>query len=228
MNTTLTTSERFDKLCDTVDKAIEHWYEAALALKEIADTKIYLERYSSWEEFVMKRFGISRAYSYRMIRAGEAKLIADESGVEDLSQAAYRAMEGVPAEKVPEVVAKAKKSSPTGKPTAAAIKEAAPIVDVDDEEADAAPLEMDDPVANAAVLRDSVKMIRSAIKAIKGFDDGLWGLELAAARRKAILAHLEEAAAVIVASTPIAICDRCDGAGCDRCGNHGWVTRRNK
>lgn len=99
--------------------------EAGKALAEIRTRQLYRDSAASWEEYVDRRFRITRRRADQLIAFAGVKAALDEMGtaVPDLSESAARTLVGLPAEDLQVVVAEAA-AGPEGI-TPASIKKAA-------------------------------------------------------------------------------------------------------
>lgn len=77
----LTTSElqRLTILEQTVSKGLQTFVEVGKAIAEIRDSKLYRENYSSFEDYLGNRWGISRTRGYELI--GASQVVADLSAI---------------------------------------------------------------------------------------------------------------------------------------------------
>ena len=60
------------KLEEAVDRHLHSFREAADALWTIKNQKLWRENFNSWEDYVDRKWKMSRAYSYRLVDAAEA------------------------------------------------------------------------------------------------------------------------------------------------------------
>ena len=217
---------RFRALCNVVDKAIEHWYHAGLALIEIRDSKLYRDDFKTFEEFVRERFDIQKSHAYRLIEAAKVKSICEEKDLDvPLRESHCRVLADVPEDKIPEVVEAAMEGGELTAKTLEDAKERVVPAEPDESMDNAAPVgdDPEDPVENAERATEVLRTLRTAMRVLKSLDGEVWGLELVVARRKAIHDHINQAANVLKKSIPSCVCQTCNGAGCEQCGNHGWV-----
>ena len=59
---------KMEKVVDACDKTLDQaWYTKGMAMLKIRESGKYTERYSTFEEYLDKRFHIVRRYGYRMM-----------------------------------------------------------------------------------------------------------------------------------------------------------------
>ena len=57
------------KLEKTIENSLAAFYQLGYALILIRDTRLYREKYKIFEEYCLKRWGIAKTHSYRLIEA---------------------------------------------------------------------------------------------------------------------------------------------------------------
>lgn len=57
------------KLEKTIENSLAAFYQLGYALILIRDTRLYREKYKTFEEYCRKRWGIAKTHSYRLIEA---------------------------------------------------------------------------------------------------------------------------------------------------------------
>ena len=102
----LTAAER-KRLEAVVDRGREAYIEAAKALTEILDQRLY--RPESFAAYIRRRFGTSREWAYDMLRR---YAVAARTGDYNLSQKACRLLAPMPPEKQMKIVAIARSLAP--------------------------------------------------------------------------------------------------------------------
>ena len=80
----LTTREQreFVRAERTIAKGLKSFLEVGMALKEIRDQRLYRQQYDTFEEYVAKRWEMSRPRAYELCAASE--VMADLSGIPDI------------------------------------------------------------------------------------------------------------------------------------------------
>jgi ParB family chromosome partitioning protein len=111
-----------------IEKGLNTFYEVGNALTEIRDNRLYKELYPTFEQYCKERWGISRDYSYRMIRS--SSVIANIKNVDNCLQNEIPKTEGqarelskAPPEKQAEVWHQAQEETGKNQPTAKEIKQ---------------------------------------------------------------------------------------------------------
>ena len=127
--------QRLVRLEEVVDKGVRNMLDAADALKEIRDSKLYSERgYDTFDQYLSDEWGFGRNYINKIIRASEKRkaigTTVPDSIVDQLGESHYRALAGITGEELEEVVDIASRTARSeGKRiTAKAIKEAKEMV----------------------------------------------------------------------------------------------------
>jgi serine phosphatase RsbU (regulator of sigma subunit) len=92
--------------------------------------------------------------------------------------------------------------------------------DVDDEPTDSPAQEA---IGNGKHLQTLQNLVNELLREMVLVPDVV-GLELYHARFNRIKKEVESIKGHLVTVKPVAVCPRCDGAGCSQCGNHGWVS----
>jgi hypothetical protein len=71
-----TRQDRLHALEDEIRGVLEQFYDAGVKLKEIRDDELYREDgFPTWEEYCKDRWGWSRDYTYKLIRAAEYRAV---------------------------------------------------------------------------------------------------------------------------------------------------------
>ena len=86
----LTTREQSQFACAgrTIAKGLKSFLEVGLAFKEIRDKQLYRQHYNTFEEYVAKRWELSRPRAYERCAASE--VIIDLSAIADIRVARSR------------------------------------------------------------------------------------------------------------------------------------------
>lgn len=131
MNDLTNEYQRLVRLEEVVDKGVRNMLDAADALKEIRDNKLYSERgYETFDLYLADEWGFGRNYINKIIRASEKRKLlgttVPDSIVDQLGESHYRELSGIEGEDLDEVVDLASRTAKSeGKRiTAKAIKEA--------------------------------------------------------------------------------------------------------
>lgn len=116
-----------------IERGLRSYVEAGLALAQIRDSRLYRERYTTFEEYCSERWGMSRPRAYQLITAAEQA--REMSTVVDApmprNERQTRELTGLPVESAAAVMQEASNRT-DGKPTAAAVRDArADIIDPD-------------------------------------------------------------------------------------------------
>jgi RNase H-fold protein (predicted Holliday junction resolvase) len=237
----VTERTKFRKLESIVAEGISSFVVVGEALKEIRDNKLYRESYKTFEKYVDQKWGMARQRAYQLIDAVDAK--ANLSTVVDKNERAsevkterqFRELKDVPAESMEAVIDKAAEIAGDDPITASDLKQARveileqaepeeesePVYeDVDDEPADSPAQEA---IGNGKHLQTLQNLVNELLREMVLVPDVV-GLELYHARFNRIKKEVESIKGHLVTVKPVAVCPRCDGAGCSQCGNHGWVS----
>lgn len=106
-----------------IEAGLETFVEVGVALAVVMDKRLYRENYSSFNEYLEKRWKISKNYAYRLIEAAETvKALPLPIGKNVTTESQARELAKVPAPARAKVIKAAAKAGPV---TAKAIKEAA-------------------------------------------------------------------------------------------------------
>jgi hypothetical protein len=82
MNAEITTIRTLADCETVIERGLGTFVEVGVALFEICDRRLYLEKHETFEQYCRKRWGISRSYAYRQIDA--AKIAAIVSPIGDI------------------------------------------------------------------------------------------------------------------------------------------------
>lgn len=225
-------SKRLKKLKSIVTRTIDSTIECGLALKEIHDTKLYLEEAGSFEEFCQDNWNITRQRGYQLIDSAEIvnELPKDVSTAVDTESAA-RELKKVPKERRTEVARAAKDGG--GKATAPAIAKAAKVMTPE------APKEYDrtgfeipvpSPAFTTWLRYDEVQEMLSWLSKIKGTVSGALDRKdcmYAEVNYSAAVADLSSAYQQLKVGLPYAVCPTCSGRvlnDCATCMGRGMVS----
>lgn len=131
----LTSTERSDlrRLEKIVDDGLHTFIDVGNALREIRDSKLYREKWTTFEGYVEDRYDMKRAHAYRLIEAVETKDRVEKMspiGRQITNERQLRELANVPESAIQTVLDKVvEKSQETGEPiTARSIKAAAESV----------------------------------------------------------------------------------------------------
>lgn len=119
--------KRFEQCKQTIHNGLQTCWEVGEALREIRDSKLYREDFSTWEEFTEATHSLGRAYAARLMEAAEVKSDLEDRSPKTaeliVNEAQARALSDVPPEKRVKFV---KELANTGEPlTAEKIKDKA-------------------------------------------------------------------------------------------------------
>jgi hypothetical protein len=78
---------RLAELETVVEAGLETFVEVGLALQEIRDARLYREDYGTFETYCKERWGFSRSYGYRLIRAAELAAVSPMGDIRSERQA---------------------------------------------------------------------------------------------------------------------------------------------
>jgi hypothetical protein len=210
------------------------------ALKEIRDNKLYRESYKTFEKYVDQKWGMGKSRAYQLIDAADIKanlsttVDKNERGAELNTERHLRELKDVAKESVDAVIDKAAEIAGDDPITASDLKQARveileqtepeseePVYeDVEDEPADSPAQEA---IGNGKHLQTLQNLVNELLREMVLVPDVV-GLELYHARFNRIKKEVESIKGHLVTVKPVAVCPRCDGAGCSQCGNHGWVS----
>jgi hypothetical protein len=116
---------------EIVDKGVRNMLDAADALKEIRDNRLYKERgYSSFDQYLADEWGFGRSYIHKIIKSSETRkrlgTLVPDLDSSSLAETALRELNSVPDEQLEDVIDMASMSARTeGKRlTARAIRDA--------------------------------------------------------------------------------------------------------
>lgn len=116
---------------EIVDKGVRNMLDAADALKEIRDNRLYKERgYSSFDQYLADEWGFGRSYINKIIKSSETRkrlgTLVPDLDSSSLAETALRELNSVPDEHLEDVIDMASMTAKTqGKRlTARAIKDA--------------------------------------------------------------------------------------------------------
>ena len=112
--------ERKSRLEVIVEEGISGTAAMALALESLGREKLWREDYESAEDYIERRFGISKAHYYRLIQAG---VISEAIGVK-LTEYQARALAGHVPETQQAAVAAAQEQTGEPSPSASALRQA--------------------------------------------------------------------------------------------------------
>jgi hypothetical protein len=111
----------------TIEGGLRGFVEVGTALARVRDSRLYRERFRSFERYCRERWSMARASAYRMIEAAE--VVARVSPIGDTpapaNEAQARELARLPAEKQPAAWQEAVASAPDGRITAAYVTEVA-------------------------------------------------------------------------------------------------------
>lgn len=234
----VTERTKFRKLESIVAEGISSFVVVGEALKEIRDGKLYREAYKTFEKYVDQKWGMARQRAYQLIDAADVK--ANLSTIVDKNERAeeinkegqLRELKDVPAESIEAVVDRAGEIAGDDKITASDLRQARveileqpeseePVYeDVEDEPTESPAQEA---ISNGKHLQVLQNLVNELLRELVLVPDVV-GLELYHARFNRIKKEVESIKGHLVTVKPVAVCPRCDGAGCSQCGNHGWVS----
>jgi len=116
---------------EIVDKGVRNMLDAAEALKEIRDNRLYRERgYSSFDQYLADEWGFGRSYINKIIKSSETRkrlgTLVPDLDSSSLAETALRELNNVPDEHLEDIIDMASMTAKTeGKRlTARAIKDA--------------------------------------------------------------------------------------------------------
>lgn len=113
------------ELEETIRAGLSTFAEVGQALAQVRDARLYRDRYSSFEDYCVGEWQLSRSRGYQMIEAAETVSTIVDSGLPaPANEAQARELARVPEEQRAEVWEKTLAET-DGKPTAAAVKAAA-------------------------------------------------------------------------------------------------------
>lgn len=227
-----------------IAKGREDFWTFMKAIKVVRDKRLYREDYKTFEAFVESECGIVKSYVNRLIEASNVRDDLAPMGAKNPKaceinkERQLRELVDVPKDELEAVVEKAAEIAGDAPITAKIIREAKAEVleyeDVPDREPgadDETPEETEllalppaeQALKAAAIHREIHRVISQAIQLLDKVEESP-GTELLVSRRVIISRELTNARNGVNATRPHAICERCRGAGCVQCGNHGWVT----
>lgn len=217
---------RFHTLEKVIDRGKKGFVEVGEALEEIRDKKLYREKYGTFEEYCLKKWGWSANYGRRVIEAAEVAKSVPIGTI--TNEGSARALAKVPREHRAAVVEKAASNGPV---TAKAIREAAKPIPVTvelDREGFQIPtqamhtwLRRDEPQKLLNLLSD----VRVALTAAQQTKDPLY----CEVNFSAAFADIGNAYAAIKMAIPHAVCLYCQGKlpdKCRECSTRGMVSKR--
>jgi hypothetical protein len=231
---------RFRKLELVVAEGISSFVVVGEALKEIRDGRLYRESYKTFEKYVKDKWDFDRTYAHRLIDAYSVNknLLPvgnkNERVAEITNERQLRELKDVPAESLEPVIDRAAEIAGEGKITSGNLKQARveileqaepedeePVYeDVDDQPTESPAQEA---ISNGKHLQVLQNLVNEFLREMVLVPDVV-GLELYHARFNRIKKEVESIKGHLVTVKPVAVCPRCDGAGCSQCGNHGWVS----
>jgi hypothetical protein len=110
--------------CEVViEKGMNTFVEVGLALLEIRDDRLYKEQYSTFEEYLERRWGMSRSYAHRLIDAAQVASNLLPIGNKPISESQIRSLTHLEPEEQREAWDAATNDNPH--PTAKAVQKAA-------------------------------------------------------------------------------------------------------
>jgi hypothetical protein len=234
------TNKRLDQLEHDIEMGIR---SIGKCLMEIRDTKAYGEDHDTFEAYCKDRWGFSDRHARNLIDAEKVRAkIGTIVPVENLKESHLIELSKLPEKEQAQVAAKvieqceAENREPTAKDFRNAIKpeekpktgtivpveetEEPVYEDVEDEPTDS-PAE--EAIGNGKHLQTLQNLVNELLREMVLVPDVV-GLELYHARFNRIKKEVESIKGHLVTVKPVAVCPRCDGAGCSQCGNHGWVS----
>jgi len=102
-----------------IAKGMDTFREVGLALTEIRDSRLYREKYATFEDYCRERWGISKPYATQLIQASNvAKNLVAIATIQPTRESHLRPLTGLAPEQQREVWQEAVKTAPGGKVTA--------------------------------------------------------------------------------------------------------------
>jgi hypothetical protein len=247
----LTTTERktLTKCEKTIEKGLGTFVEVGQALYDIREEKLYRDAHATFEAYCTARWELSRSRAYQLIDAAEVRQgLSTIVDILPANEAQTRPLTTIDCEQVgdvwQEVIEKAPKDE-AGEPviTAKHVEETVKHWQEADEpytepEGDDEPPEEPEPPADqfgtvwsddaygdvleaAAISTDCAELQRIAREWKKRDDTNYITAKFDLAE---FTRHLKAAKAMLQSAVPFAMCD-CEGAGCERCQQSGWLTK---
>lgn len=114
------TLQKLTELEKIIEKGLNTFYEVGSALNEIRKSKLYKETHSTFDDYCRERWGLTRDYAYKQIRASEVFDNVDNCIQNNLTELQARELSKVEPELQAEIYQSVIEKT-DGKPTAKAI-----------------------------------------------------------------------------------------------------------
>jgi phage N-6-adenine-methyltransferase len=124
MTTALAISPRLAELEETIERGLETFVEVGEALREIRDSGLYREAFSTFEDYCEQRWSLSRPRAYQLMEAATVTEVLSKN-LDTPPRVESHAAALAPLRERPEEMTEAwMEASADGEPTAAKVKEA--------------------------------------------------------------------------------------------------------
>lgn len=109
MNQITDEMQRLARLEEVVDKGVRNMLDAADALKEIRDEKLYKQRgYDNFDSYLSEEWGFGKSYIYKIIKSSETRkrlwTMVPDLDTTNLSERAVRELNAVPDDQLEDVI----------------------------------------------------------------------------------------------------------------------------
>jgi hypothetical protein len=218
----LTTVEqnRLESLEETIEKGMRSFIAVGMALGEIKEKRLYRAQYDSFDTYCMERWSFTASRGRQLMSAVEALASLPEELPQPDNAAQAHALSRVPEEDRAEVWNEV--LSGDAPVTAAEIRS---VAERRAEEREASLTLGDTNMAEVGPIfkraLDALREARDAAEALSKSSAKEWLLTSGSA----LLKHIRDAHDHVKAARPAACCPLCDGAGCRKCMDTGWVNK---
>jgi hypothetical protein len=224
----LTTPEqnRLEHLEDVISRGMKSFVAVGQALSEIRESRLYRSQYDTFEDYCLERWEFTAARGRQLMSAVEAIASLPEGSPKPENAAQASALAAVDEDMRSDVWNEAReKAQEEGRPvTARDVKEAASRMAEEEPEDSFQTLGDQNMKSAAPAFKDALEAISHAFDAA----DALISTSAKAwllTSGSALLKHLRDARDHVKAARPAGLCPMCEGSGCVKCLDTGWVNK---
>jgi hypothetical protein len=224
----LTTVEvhKLERLEGVIQKGMASFLAVGSALAEIREDRLYRAQYSSFEAYCQDRWQFTADYGRKLTRAVEAIASLPDDLPKPTRESHARVLAAIPEEDRADAWRDAcEEAEVEGREvTTADIKSAAARLEEEDDSWATQPVGKSNMQEVAPMITELVKLLNEAANAAERLQKtsaSAWML----ASGSALLKHIRDAKEHVSASKPAGLCSNCEGEGCSKCFETGWVNR---
>jgi hypothetical protein len=220
---------RLDSLEDTISKGMKSFYAVGHALSEIREKRLYRSQYDTFEDYCRDRWQFTASRGRQLMAAVEAIASLPESAPKPANASQASALAEIDEDIREDVwdAARSNAESEGRSVTARDIREAADehfsdqtgVIDAEFETLGDTNRGTADLAFKLAL--DAIKEAQDAAEALIKTSAKAWLLTSGSA----LLKHLRDARDHVRGAKPAGICPSCEGVGCSKCLETGWVNK---